>query len=277
MSAQPQPIGHSLHPEHAGGMHRQYKLKKDKIDPENPLHHLHTFAAPKSVLPTHVDLRPHCPDVYNQLDLGSCTANAIAAAYEYDQIRQKETGIVTPSRLFVYYNERALENSTSEDAGAAIADGVNCVHTIGVCNESPEQWPYDITKFTIKPPQNLYDIAAKHKTGQFKRIAQNLTQIKTALAQGLCIVFGITVYESFESETVAQTGNVPMPQADQKCLGGHAIVIVGFDDAKKVFIVRNSWGDSWGDKGYCYFPYQYILDPNLSSDFWAIINVIDQQ
>jgi len=254
---------------------RKYLLKKDKLDPNNPLHVVHEFDISRTVLPPVVDHRPACPPVYDQGDLGSCTANGIAAVYQYDQMKQHEAHIIAPSRLFIYYNERKIEHSVSEDSGAAIVDGITSVHTTGVCTE--DQWPYDVSKFAVAPSADLYRAAAKHKTGTYKRLAQNLVQLKTALAQGNLVVFGITVYDSFESDAVAATGIVPMPNTNtEQQLGGHCIVLVGYDEPNKRFIVRNSWGTGWALGGYFYLPYDYVMSTDLSSDFWTIFTVVDK-
>lgn len=267
------PIERDLH-RNTGGLKRKYLLKKDKIDPNNPLHKLHVFDLSKAILPPLVDLRSKCPAVYDQENLGSCTANAIGGAYQFNEMKQNEKNIFVPSRLFIYYNERKMEGSINEDAGACIADGVLSVHNVGVCDE--KEWPYVVSKFAVSPPQSLYQKAQNHKTGQYKRIQQNLSQIKSALAASSPVIFGMMVYKSFESPSVLKTGIVPMPTQFDECLGGHAVLIVGYRDSDKRFIVRNSWGPGWGDKGYFYLPYQYVTDQNKCSDFWTILNVIDK-
>lgn len=220
-----------------------------------------------------VDLRKNCPQVYDQGQLGSCTANAIAGAYEFDQIKQQEKDIFVPSRLFIYYNERVIENHVEEDSGAEIKDGIICINTIGVCPET--SWPYDITKFTEKPAKSCYDTAQQHRSLLYKRVDQMLEQFKQCLITGLPFLFGFQVYESFENPEVAKTGIVPMPKLGEKVLGGHAVMCVGFDDTKKVFIIRNSWGIGWGDAGYFYMPYDYLVSQDLASDFWTIQKVQD--
>ena len=221
-----------------------------------------------------VDLRSNCPEVYDQGHLGSCTANAIGFCYHYDDIKQKEISPFIPSRLFIYYNERNLEGHTTEDSGAEIHDGIQVIHSLGVCSEV--EWPYNIDKFKDKPTDNCYSFALSHKTIDYRAISQNLDQIKSALIEGFPVVFGFSVYESFESEEVAKTGYMPMPKPNEKILGGHAVALVGFDNSKKVFIVRNSWGSGWGDKGYFYMPYDFIVNPNMASDFWTITKTIDE-
>lgn len=220
-----------------------------------------------------VDLRPSCPDVYDQGHLGSCTANAIGFCYHFDELKQKEAQPFTPSRLFIYYNERNLEGHVSEDSGAEIHDGIQVIHSLGVCSEN--DWPYNIDKFKEKPSDNCYTSALSHKTIDYRAISQKLDQLKSALIEGFPVVFGFSVYESFESQEVAKTGIMPIPKPDEKLLGGHAVALVGFDNIKKVFIVRNSWGSGWGDKGYFYMPYDFIINPNMASDFWTVTKTVD--
>jgi C1A family cysteine protease len=220
-----------------------------------------------------VDLRSTCPAVYNQDKLGSCTANAIAAAYEYDEIKQNEKDVFIPSRLFIYYNERKIEGSVDTDSGAEIRDGIKSISIDGVCSE--DMWKYDITKYTECPTQECYDEAKNHKSIEYKRVVQSLEQLKQCLIEGFPFVFGFNVYSSFETQEVAESGVMPMPKEGEELLGGHAVCAVGFDDNKRVFIVRNSWGDSWGDKGYFYMPYAFITNTSQCSDFWTVRKIKD--
>jgi C1A family cysteine protease len=229
-------------------------------------------------LPPEYDLRPSMPPVYDQGQLGSCTGNSIAGAMEYERDRQGLSDFV-PSRLFIYYNERALEGTVSNDAGAAIRDGIKVVNTQGVCPET--LWPYNIGMFAVKPPQRCYVAAKKDTAVQYEAI-QTLGDLKDAIASNLAVVFGFTVHQSFESQAVAQTGVMPLPTPGDAVVGGHAVLAVGYSDPKGQLIVRNSWGASWGDHGYFYMPYEYLTgtksSPNdapingahLASDFWAI-------
>ena len=231
------------------------------------------YAAPPEVvtaLPPKVDLRAQCPGVYDQGQLGSCTANAIGAALEFDQIKQKEQAF-TPSRLFIYYNERAMEGTVNSDAGGQIRNGVKSVNQQGAPPET--DWPYDITKFAEKPPQKAYDDAAQHESVLYQRLTPILGQLKGCLASGFPFVLGFVVYESFESQQVAQTGEASLPQAGEQQIGGHAVLAVGYDESQQRFLIRNSWGAGWGMGGYFTLPYPYLLQPTLSSDFWTIRSV----
>ncbi|WP_221452678.1 C1 family peptidase [Mucilaginibacter sp. FT3.2] len=222
-------------------------------------------------LPPLVDLRPQCPPVYDQGQLGSCTANAIGGAFQFELMRQK-LAVFNPSRLFIYYNERALEGHVSQDSGAQLRDGVKTVSTLGVCDET--LWPYDITKFAKKPTKTLYTAAKKNLAIQYTRLNNmNINELKSCLASGNPFVFGFTVYQSFESSAVAQSGVLNMPAKTESVLGGHAVMAAGYDDSKNAFIIRNSWGSAWGLQGYFYMPYDYITSTDLADDFWTISQV----
>jgi len=228
------------------------------------------YAAPTAIasaIPTSMDLRNGCPPVYDQGQLGSCTANALAGAFEFDLKKQKKTDFM-PSRLFIYYNERVLINTVNSDSGAYIRDGIKTMNKEGVCPET--EWPYVIAKFAQKPPAICYTDAKKNQIKSYQRLVNSLNQLQSCIAEGFPFVFGFTVYESFMTAEVAKTGLVPMPKRTEKVLGGHAVMAVGYDDKKQVFIVRNSWGKGWGDKGYFYMPYAYITDQNKCDDFWTI-------
>ena len=219
-------------------------------------------------IPTSVDLRPNCPPVYNQGALGSCSSNAICAAYEFDLLKQGKIDFM-PSRLFLYYNERNIEGTTGYDAGAQLKDGLKSLNKDGICSEN--LCPYDINKFENKPSQQAYDAAKLNTISLYEKIPDgNLFLMKQCLAKGIPFVFGFTVYESFESEEMARTGIMPPLNNSDSVMDGHAVMCVGFDDAKQYVIVRNSWGNEWADKGYFYMPYDYISNSNLCSDFWCI-------
>ena len=218
------------------------------------------------------DLRSLMPPVYDQGQTSSCTGNAAGAAFEYDLIKQKFKPFI-PSRLFIYYNERVIENTVDQpDAGASIRDSVKALQTYGVPTE--DLWKFDLEKIVTKPTDDVYKAALKNKITSYAAVPKtDLNSLAPILTAGHPIIFGATLYDSFESEAVAKTGLVPMPGTKEGQVGGHAILIVGVDLDKKVFIVRNSWGEGWGDKGYCYMPIDYITNPDLCDDFWVINTV----
>lgn len=235
------------------------------------------YAAPEAILtnlPPKVDMRSKCPPVYDQGQLGSCTGNAIAGAYQFELMKQEAPDFI-PSRLFIYYNERVIENTVNSDPGAKIRDGMSSVSKQGVCDE--KLWPYIISEYTQKPHQICYQDALKHTVTSYHRISRNINQMKGCIADGYPFIIGFTVYQSFESQQVTQTGIVNLPKAGEKVVGGHAVVVVGYDDSQERFILRNSWNDDWGMKGYFTMPYAYLLNEHLSDDFWTIRLVSNNQ
>jgi C1A family cysteine protease len=215
-------------------------------------------------LPQLVDLRPFCSAVENQGNLGSCTANALVGNLEFVELKDK-VPYEEKSRLFIYYNERDIEGTTDQDSGAEIRDGIKTLAKDGCCSES--EWDYDITQFAVQPPFQCYIDAKQHRITNYYGL-ETQDEILNCLASGYPVVVGISVYESFESEDVAKTGIVPIPDLNEQLQGGHAVLVVGYDLQKQIYIVRNSWGDTWGDKGYFYLPFEYLN--TLGSDFWTI-------
>jgi len=238
-----------------------------------------TFEFDACDLPDSFDLRDELsvPPIYNQGALGSCTANALAAAFEFNE-RKEGYGDeeFTPSRLFIYYNERVMEGTTpTEDSGAALRDGIKSLNLTGVCPETGDySWPYDVAAFSEKPPVQCYDAAYCERALHYRRVAQNVDAMKHALfLEKEPVVFGFSVYESFESEAVSTSGIMPMPKPGEKQLGGHAVLCVGYDDTTESFIIRNSWGEEWGSEGYFSMPYKFLTDPDYANDFWIITSV----
>lgn len=248
---------------------RRYGWKPSLPDQRDLWCLAHPPALEQVAVTDHVDLSPGMPTPYDQGDLGSCTANAIAGLLQYDEVFQKKLDTTVPSRLLIYYNERSLDpmSSVDEDTGSTIHMGIKAVRTYGFCDES--LWPYDTAKFATKPPATVYLTAKEGRITNYGRVGQHLAQLQGVLVQGHPIAFGFTVYESFESQEVEDTGVVPMPQKREQAIGGHAVVIVGYDNPTQRFIVRNSWGSEWGQKGYFTVPYAYLLS-NMAQDFWVI-------
>lgn len=203
----------------------------------------------------------------DQGQLASCTSQALVGALEFLEIKAGAK-FADLSRLFVYYNERDLENTLSEDSGAQLRDGIKVLAKLGVCKES--LWLYDIKRFADKPTDDCYTKASDHTITAYQRIS-TLTDMKACLAGGLPFVFGFDVFKSAMTDAVALTGDIPMPSRWERMMGaegGHAIMAVGYDDAKKVIIFRNSWGKGWGKMGYGSLSYAYIQ--KYASDFWCI-------
>ena len=219
-------------------------------------------------LPPVIDLRgPFMPPVYDQGQLGSCVSNATAAALQYDRRKQGLTDW-TPSRLAIYWNGRVIEGTTKSDSGLSIRDGMKSLTRRGYCPEA--MWPYRPAKVFTCPPATVAVDEAKRKDEKYQAVAQSEADVCGALAGGLLVVVGFSVYESFESDTVAKTGIVPLPKRAEQLLGGHAVACIGYDTGKQVFLCRNSWGASWAMAGLFTLPFRYLLDPQLASDFWVV-------
>jgi C1A family cysteine protease len=254
--------------------------------PDLPDHRDLMYSAPLQhlqQLPASVDLRAQIPFApYDQGRIGSCTANAIAAAIQFDRLKNGDSPDFTPSRLFIYYNERAMEHHVPLDAGAQIRDGIKSVAKIGACKEDPT-WNYADTpadpntnlfpagaKEAQKPPAAAYHEAEVYRAVSYFRVPQSLAQMKGCLAQGFPFVLGFTVYTSMWDANGDPVTALPMPSGSDSVAGGHAVLVVGYDDAKQCFIIRNSWGPNVQDHGHFYMPYAYATDPHLAQDFWTV-------
>ena len=230
-------------------------------------------------LPSKIDLSTGIGPCYDQGQTSSCVGNGIAGIIEF-LLKKEKKPVFTPSRLFIYANGRIMENSLASDSGAMIRDGVKSINLQGACSEV--DWPFDIKKVTTRPNAKAYKSASVHKTASYARVRQDTNSLKICLASGYPVVFGFSVYESFESDAVAETGIMPMPGPNEELLGGHCVNIFGYSDETQMFLCLNSWGGDvkyktgkvikkgWGQNGYFWQPYQFTSDPNFADDFWVI-------
>lgn len=235
-------------------------------DPPDERDHKIRFGVAAVQPPPHIDLSSSCPPVWDQGQTSSCTAFASLAGAMF--MLRGRVRYFTPSWLANYYWTRGYEHTTQEDSGAYIRDAIKTLANYGAPHGS--LWPYVPSKLTRKPPPAVEKSAAQHRITGYLSVLQDLGQMRSCLAQGRPIVIGFTVYESFESQKVAETGVVAMPKRGEQAIGGHAVLIVGYDDATRRFKFRNSWGPDWGDEGYGYFDFDYLTNPDLAGDFWTI-------
>lgn len=237
----------------------------------------HAFQAPAVDCPAQVDLRPYCPPVFDQgARIGSCTANAVCNAFRFSLMRQARESAMAlpayqPSRLFLHYNARAMAGTQMQNKGAQIRDAMKSVAKHGICRES--SWPYRTHRYASRPPQPAYEQALAYQSIAYQRLHHQLDEIKLCLAQGFPVVFGMTVYSAFDSAQMHSRGVLNLPKKDEEKVGGHAVLLVGYKETSRRFIVMNSWGGTWGQQGYFTMPYDYLLNPKLARDFWTLRTV----
>lgn len=219
--------------------------------------------------PEAVDLRKYCSPVENQGQTSSCTAHALTGAYELMQ-RKGGKPAVELSRLFLYWNERVMEKSTNRDSGAMIRDGIKSLTKQGCCDES--LWAFNESAVCLRPVVNCYTEALNHQLKNYQRL-NILNDMLSCLADGFPFVFGFSVYESFESDEVAKTGIMPIPEDKERLLGGHAILCCGYNITKRQLIIKNSWSAEWGQAGYFMMPFDIVTNRNFSDDFWSFREV----
>jgi hypothetical protein len=250
-----------------------FSLKNVRIDgcklgPPSPRDYRTVFKAQN--IPSQVDLRPYCSRVEDQGALGSCTANAAVGALEY-HLKRRQGRSVDLSRMFVYYNTRRVMGQVAVDSGAQIREAMAAVLAYGACPE--EIWPYDPARFTAEPPPQAYSEALKYEGIQYARLAKG-DGILHALAQGFPVVFGGSFprccYDELKDGWI-----MPLPtreQVEEKIRqgGGHAMLIVGYDKHDQMYLVRNSWGESWGRDGYCRMPFGVADLCSMDDEFWIV-------
>lgn len=230
-------------------------------------------AAPKSGLPKKKDLSQYCSPIENQLSIGSCTANAGVGLLEYYE--NKAFGKhLDASRLFLYKTTRNLLGWKG-DTGAWLRTTMQAMVLFGA--PPTKYWKYDISKFDVEPEAFLYAFASSYKAIQYYRLDQPglseanlLKRVKQFICYGYPSMFGFTVYNSGNAD-----GEFAYPEPEDTVQGGHAVVAVGYDDNRVVgkrkgaLKIRNSWGTGWGQDGYGWLPYDYILS-GLAVDFWSL-------
>lgn len=229
-----------------------------------------------AALPTRVDLRArHDFTVNDQGYIGSCVAQAVGSAIEFAQHTRPNDPAVSDfleedrkfqvSRLFLYYEARRAIGLIDEDSGCHIRDAMRVAFNIGVPRETG--WAYKEDRFAHEPPRHSYKSAPYHKITSYRSVAVNNDEIRLALSLGAPVVFGVSIFDSFYND---RNGIIQMPRYTDEYLGGHAMLIVGYDDSSRLYTVLNSWGNTWGDDGFCYIPYDYVGNRQLGSDYWLL-------
>lgn len=258
-----------------------YGWIRDRPDLRDQLLTAPSFANP-APRPPFIDLSAKFPAAYDQGSLGSCTANAIAAAVQYSRRVHRKPRDFVPSRLFIYYYERKIEQTIYTDSGAQIRDGIRSVANFGVCPES--EWPYDDiagdatthvfpenARAIEQPPEPVRREAVKYKTISYAPLGQHVAVLESCLAAGYPFIFGFTVYDNLtETTTLLRT---PGPN-NQITPYGHAVLAVGYNQARQTFRVRNSWGPAANSGGYFDMEYGYVLNKNLAADFWVVYQTL---
>lgn len=277
---------------------RVYNWRPSK--PSYRAFHISVPVVEGTVFPQCIDLRPTFSLPYDQGQLGSCVSNGVAALVEHKMIVDKYKGLFRPSRLFIYYNCRVVENSIYYDAGATVSDGIASINKLGVCPEdvpgtndtqsyiwtysdqSNDTVPFLVpAKFKKKPPKACYINALLHKSLQDHTVSLDRNTVLTVLSQGRPFAFGFVVKSSFEDKDVMSTGIMKVPTPDEQTLGGHCVVACGYklstpmgsQGISEWVLIRNSWGTGiYGDlKGHFWMPLNEILcNPNMSSDAHTI-------
>lgn len=234
--------------------------------------------------PVAVDLRAQCPPVYDQGRINACTANVFAAAVAFSREKNGQSHPFEPSRLFVYYNERMLQDQVANDVGATLREGIQALKRKGVPPES--MWPYDDSPATTpggafppgalpaqKPSDAAYSVAVMFELLTYRRLQPQLDHMRACLATGYPFALGIQVYPSFMSAPGKQATVTPLPAPGETAIGGHAVLAVGYDDEKQWLVCRNSWGAAQADGGYFYLPYAYLDVPQAIGDVWSVRTV----
>ena len=229
-----------------------------------------TYEAPKDqILPSSVDLRNDFPEIQSQGTQGACTAFSLVSVIEYflSKILKKKTNL---SEAFAYYNARVLRNETNIDGGATFIDIIQLIRDNGVCLE--ELCPYDPNVYSEKPSDEAYSEAESRKITEAKNVCINVNDVKSALAQGFPVIISARAFDSYLSNRNGVL-RIPTDKELEDTDNNHAMVICGYIDKEGFFIVRNSWGKNFGDKGYCYLPYEYFRKPKAINQAYVVTGI----
>jgi C1A family cysteine protease len=230
-----------------------------------------SFAATRvyraTAIKSKTDLSPKMPPIYDQGMIGSCTGNGLAAILDFARGKQG-MAFIGPSRLFIYFAEREIEGTINEDAGAQIRTGIDVLADLGSCKE--KTWPYRESQWRTKPGAKCYTEALSFQALHGYKV-QNTDgrSIRIALSAGYPVVFGSLLYSQIDLVDY-QHPILQMPRKGERTIGGHCMVIVGHDDSRKLYKVRNSWGKAWADSGYFFIPYDYVHSAKITGDCWVI-------
>lgn len=231
------------------------------FQPKNNANYIYSY---KSVPSESYYLIPTTCPILDQGQIGSCVSNATYATF---YIMSK--GEIQLSRLHHYFCARAYGKlSLTKDTGLNILAALKTVKSYGISSET--YWPYVTIKFTKLAPSSSFTKLYKLNNYAYANVIQDIAHIKECLILNLPVIIGVKVYTSFESETANKTGIIPIPDPNETFLGGHCIIIVGFNDSTGYFQFQNSWGSGWGDNGYGYLPYEYATDQTLTPDLFIV-------
>lgn len=248
----------------------RYSWRPDQGDPRD-VYYASMNTVPRRIDPTTViDLSDVIPEIWDQGEFGACVLFSSCFNLVFCEKLQGEK-LIKPGFLMPYYNMRAIQHAGSNnDAGGTLRDGIRSLSYWGVCEE--KLWPYDHHHFARKPDEKAAADGELHKVKSYSRLRHSLNELIHCLQQGFPFVFGFSVPQSFEDVT-GDTGILMMPKSNESFLGGHAVACVGVDYPKRMFKIRNSWSNLWGSGGYFEMPFDFILDNDLSDDFWSVRSV----
>lgn len=219
---------------------------------------------------TSIDLRDSgfLPEVQEVANTAAAVGFAVSSVIEYGLKAVSSPKLYTPSELFIYYNARVMDGTQNNpNAGASIRNGCRTFSDLGAPPE--DYWPFNVYRVVEKPDQDAYNDSVRGLVKKYERVVNSdPANITAVLSNSIPVIFGMSIYDSFMTATVAKNGKVKMPTSTDTLLGGHVMTLVGYNSTS--FIARNVWGSEWGDNGYCYIPYDYLTNTNMADDFWAI-------